>query len=440
MSLLKIAVGLGASSLLIFVFVLGMTYAATLTMSQELPSLTWFRSAVDAGTAAGRESSIRAPCDAGSTLTVSNGVATASALLDQMTGFARLAGTNGGLGHRVFMVSSLEDRREPGGHGPAGSLREALWNAKQESGGWITFSSDLPGERRIDLEFALFVPSNTTIDGGCHGLSLTTPSSSVLVVDNVQNVVLTRLRLEQRGPVLKGRGDCVSGSYADRVWIAFNFLQRCEDGLVDFGMRNYSLDKPARVTVAFNHFRDHEKDMLLATYDCAVAPKSANCTDQWKAPWTWQGGVQATLQGNLFDGTSQRHPRLAGMAYAHLIDNVIAFASVERRPGEFGAAYGSFAGAGSRLFAQNNLYIPLGHRGNRVQAIMATDGQSGTRLDGNLIMGDATVDETEPQSVPPSPYELHPVADWKDPARGIACAAAKVGPEGLGGGASAVCH
>lgn len=402
--------------------------------ADEPASLGWFRAAVDRGLAdVGRLAKAEAACDDASDPAVENGVARRSAVLDRMTGFAKQAGTTGGLGRKVFVVTTLQDARERGGTGPAGSLREALFLARREGGGWISFSGDL-ADRRIDLVFALFVPSNVTIDGGCRGMAISTPGTSVLVVKDVENVVITRLRIEQRAPFNKGRGDCVSGSGSDRLWVAFNTIRRCEDGLLDFGVTSYSPDKPARATIAFNHFKDHEKDILLATYDCAGERAGGlGCDRRLQAPWTWNGGVQATLEGNVFDATSQRHPRLAGHAYAHMVDNVVGFAPVEREPGTFGATYGSYAGAGSRLFAQNNLYVALdvGRSNARRKAIRAEPGQSATRLEGNVLLGEADMDESGADLVPPPPYDLGPSYSWKDPAAVIACAAARVGPEGF---------
>ena len=382
-------------------------------------SPAWVRDAIDRGLEQGSANEV---CDARA-LKAENGVAVSSDILRHMEGFAKVANTTGGLGRPVYTVTSVEDHRLRDQSGPPGSLREALWKARQSGGGWIVFSDQLP-QRQIALESGLQLPRNTTIDGGCKGFTLTVDRGGTDLTMKEDNNIVVRMRLEQRAPFVHGHGDCINGNGADRLWIAFNALRRCENILVDIGTRNYSPTKAIRSTVAYNILQDHEKDMLFATYDCEA--DHVGCENQLRVPWTWQGGVQTTVQGNVFDSTSQRHPRLAGQSYAHLIDNVIAFAPFERAAGEFGPAYGSYAGDGSRMLVTNNLYIAPDHSG--LKAVRAEQGKGATRLIGNVLLGGPSVDETGGDLVSDPPYELRPSMYWQNAAAAVTCAAARVGP------------
>lgn len=394
---------------------------------QRTDSMAWFVEAVNIGQTELADNGGR--CESQGDQASDGQNVRAFNLIKFMTGFAREAGTTGGLGKPLFLVTNLEDKHDRmERNAPSGSLREAMEKARQAGGGWIMLSDDILGERRINLSQHLFVPSNTTLDGGCHGLTLTTPDTSVLVLRGVDNVILTRLNIEQRGPVRPGIGDCINISDTDRVWVAFNMLRRCEDGLVDVGVED-ARARPIRVTIAFNHFAEHDKDILLASYDCKADPARVGCGDALPAPWDWRLGMQITLQGNLFDRTGQRHPRLAGLVYAHLLDNIIAFQPFRRANGRQGAAYGSFAGAGSRLLVENNLYVPLTEQ-RGAKAVWAEVGRSAVRLVANTIIGSATTVETQETLVPPPPYRMERKLDFSDPTRAVACAASRVRPTG----------
>jgi pectate lyase len=279
-----------------------------------------------------------------------------------------------------------------------------------------------------------------TLDGGCSGITLTAaPDISILMVGSRDsNLIVARLQFEKHDPTPpNSSGDCISvGQDADRVWIAWNSLRNCGDGAVDITQSRAS-NTPTRVTVAFNRFAQHDKVMLNATLECFRPERTPDCVAPLERGWNWSRGVQVTLQGNVFLGTGQRHPRMAGLAYTHMLDNVVAFRPFLRTSGESSASYGSFVGAGARGLFENNLYLPLGahsrHRaitsnGDLGVAPSRFDGGGAVRAVGNVALRQASVEERHPELVPLPPYQLSPRRHFSNPERGARCALALSGP------------
>ncbi len=181
--------------------------------------------------------------------------------------------------------------------------------------------------------------------------------------------------------------------------------------------------------------------MLVTALKCispGVAPDA--CVDELDRGWDWSRGTQVTLHGNVFLRTGQRHPRMAGSAYLHMVDNVVAFLPVRRPDGTFGASYGTFVGGGSRAVVTNNLYVPLiekrasfavssaetAPRANQV----SSEGRGAMRAEGNVVIGTAVVDQRRMELVPPPPYDLRPARDFAgDPQRAARCALLLTGPD-----------
>jgi pectate lyase len=378
------------------------------------------------------------PADAG--LTVENGVAKASTLLDDMAGFAKLADTTGGLGRPVLTVTSTADGPPPFGMpAPAGSLRATAEQARKSGGAWIVFSPELGPSPRIDLNRTLKVPGNTTIDGGCGHVTITTtdPYTILAVGDGQSNIVVTRLYLEQRPPIVSEDGDCMTVTHdVDRVWIAHNALRKCGDGLIDIVQK--APGPAARITVAYNRFSDHDKDMGIGNCPAIAMPES-HCNDVATLPWSWDKGLQVTLQDNLFAGTGGRHPRIAGLTYVHMIDTVVGYQRALRSTGKFGIAYGTYVGGGARFFPQNDLYVSLD--GADKGAIFSAetpgvsaegkDGPASMRLQDVTVLGGARADERRSDLTPAPPYALTPRLDFKTrPWEAVSCLSQMVGPDG----------
>ncbi|UVO51099.1 hypothetical protein M0208_11425 [Sphingomonas sp. SUN019] len=262
-------------------------------------------------------------------------------------GFAKIAGTTGGAGYPQIRVTSDKDNG-------AGSLRVAARAAAAAGGGRIMF--DLPaGARRIDLQSTLRLPSNLTLDGGCGGVTITSAGRySALMLVDAKNVAILGLRIHQIGPAAAQKGDCISvRGESDRVWIAYNQLTRCGDGLIDI-TRAPRAGSATRVTIAFNRFADHDKAIGIGTTDCA---RDAECPDYAHRPWRWNEGIQVTLQNNLFLNTGQRHPRVSGLAFVHFVNNVVIYRRFRRPDGTLGASYGTFVGSGARALIERNVYV-----------------------------------------------------------------------------------
>ncbi len=368
---------------------------------------------------------------------VADGVVRGSSLLDAMAGFALTSATTGGMGRPLLTVTSTgTDPRDPT------TLPGAVRAATRNGGGWIVF--DLPADQRtIKLERVLTLPSNVTLDGGCSGVTVTNDGpQSILRVDQ-PNVIVTRLTLRQDQTV-SGEGDCLTvRNAADRIWVAYNDFRKCGDGQLDI-TQGPNQPNATRVTVAYNRFSDHVSSMLIATLECNARNHADWCDRPFERAWDWSSGVQATLQGNLFDGTAQRHPRLSGRVYAHMVDNVVAFEGEMRPNGRRGASYGVLVGVGARLYADNNLFIALDPQGSN-RAIYSAETPGAESLDegpgsafvrGAVLEGGAIADARRSDMTPVPPYNLTPHADFADRAVAVACAGKRAGVNGLG----AVCN
>jgi pectate lyase len=297
-----------------------------------------------------------APC-ASDGVTISSGRVVRAEIYDRMTGFARSAGTVGGLGRPRFLVSRGDD---PSGAAQKGSLRWAVAQAASTGGGWIAFAPELRGAT-IALNSPLRLVSNVTLDGGCAMPRLVgTARGSLLYLRGSRNVVVTRLRLEQRGG--GSDGDCITVSHgADRLWLAFLRLRQCRDGLID--VTRDGVPGPMRVTISNNRFSDHDKAMLVAG---ARLPTACGAL---KSP------IQLTVARNIFYETGQRHPRANGDAFVHLHDKVIALSPRSRADGTQSGAYGTLAAEGAQIVAERTLYIPP--PGNRKYRLLATTTDGG---------------------------------------------------------------
>lgn len=368
-----------------------------------------------------------ATCRTGDGVTVTGGRVVAARPFDRMQGFARVAGTTGGLRRRFIPVWRADD-----GEG-AGTLRAAVAVARREGGGWVGFAPSMPTGQEIALRAPLRMSANMTIDGGCVAPLITAlPTASILYVQRVQNVVVLRLRLSHRGPRIDGKlgGDCITVSHgADRVWIAYNELSRCTDGLID--ITQSGVDAPMRVTVAHNYLHDHDKAMLISGDHCQDTRTSCDAVPL--TPRTPDRGVQATLQANVFLNTGQRHPRASGRAFVDVSDDIVAYRPQRRTDGTSGGSYGAFAANGSRLLIRNALYLAMAPAAAQ-RAVMAVEPASpgAVRLDGLVTLpATSTATAASPTLVAAPAYVLDPQPRFAaDPATAIACIVAAAGTGG----------
>ncbi|WP_376092716.1 hypothetical protein ACE7GA_24180 [Roseomonas sp. CCTCC AB2023176] len=227
------------------------------------------------------------------------------------------------------------------------------------TGGWIVFDEGLTG-RTIRLSATLRLPSDTTLDGGCRGVTITAaPRTTILRLSGVENVVVRGLSFvkEPYSDVGEPTGDAIglAGRF-DRIAILNNDFSRCGDGCVDA-----ISDQPGetmRVLVALNRFSRHNKVMLIGSLVCSGDRRPAACA----APLDYLDGafrpsLRLTLLANLFEETSQRHPKAISGAFVRSVANLILL-----RPTAYGnatqsALYGAAAASGGLLLAEGDVVV-----------------------------------------------------------------------------------
>jgi hypothetical protein len=420
-------------------------------------------------------------------------------------------GVNGGANYATYTVENTGDTDATHPYGVPGSLRAQITAAGKAGGGWIIFDPIKGGT--ITLNKTLYLPSNVTVDGGCQNIKITnaiscgtsghpstvcTPenchncSQTLFAIIDATNVVVANLQFapdprvtfaydlnvnpatRQPYGVIES-GDCMTISSRDPtqevngIWIAHNSFTRCHDGLLDITQNNYDFTaaqtfKPTAVTIAFNHFiAPHDKDGGFGTGTCETYnPKTnipAYCNldparhGSTLRAWDPHNGIQVTLQGNLYDLTSARHPRTGGVTYVHMVDNIIgyekaAFPNTTNSAtlnGSFTYAetYGTYAGGGSRIYGDNNLYISAAQDyaryyaiGTSVSTAATSDGLGSTNMKNTVVLpAGAPVDgmrnpqlTAAPAVVAPQTYAaITPKLNFGNPSSAITCLAAHVG-------------
>jgi hypothetical protein len=394
-------------------------------------------------------------------------------LLTGVYGFAAAAKTNGGAGSRkTYVVDKTIDDASV-----AGTLRWAVAQAAQNGGGWITFA-DLK-QNWISLKNFIALPSNITIDGGCQGVKIqtlvttsqcrkdmvagvsrvvcappecTSCSPAIFVINGTSNIVITNLHMKPdpsalfpwettTGSVAES-GDCISVNRddahpgTDRIWIAYNTFEQCHDGLVDITDNSTSDPRalpPFRLTVAFNHFVTHDKDMGVNGGLCpppgyvGVPPWCTLFPGGSPAPQTQSEahGVLLTLQGNLFDATAARHPRVEGLVYLHMVDNIVAYQKFPFNMTTDGKWLGTTIMAqsagtevlgGGRVYGRNNFYFALDaatYLTAPITVAHAPDGLFRGIIDNGAANTDSPHAHLLPAGAPIGDYKVN--ADWVGP-------------------------
>ncbi len=238
------------------------------------------------------------------------------------------------------------------------------------------------------------VPSNTTLIGVAPGAGFVNGSLSVA---NVSQVVIRNLALRnpcdvnprwdpKDGP--KGNWnslfDAITVSNARHVWIDHNSftdapgtddkhpvengkLKQCHDGALDI---NQASDL---VSVTYNHFALHEKNMLIGSSDRAVGD---------------QGHLRVTLKGNLFEHVAERAPRVR-YGQIHLLNNYYVG---DRKHPVYGHGYSVGAAHASRIISDANAFDIAGATSCR-QVVRDPGASPGIFSDkGSLLNGTALAD------------------------------------------------
>jgi pectate lyase len=209
-----------------------------------------------------------------------------SSLLKYREGYGREA--TGGTGGKVVIVSSPEDA------GP-GTLREALSRAKAQT--WIRFGRDM----KVELKSQLRVPSNVTVDGRGHEVTLLDYGFGVY---GKSNVILTHLTIDGRLRTFTQAVDIANDSR--NVWIDHLDLSRFAARLVN--VKNGSTD----VTVSWVKFHDDDKVMLVNNIT----------SENLFANFDRDVVARVTMHHNYFVDTVQRNPR-AQFGTVHLYNNLL---------------------------------------------------------------------------------------------------------------------
>ena len=158
---------------------------------------------------------------------------------------------------------------------------------------WITFERS----GKIKLKDNIRLPSNSTVDGRGHEITI---EKGGLYVNRVENVLITHLQIK------KATDDAINIKYeSKKVWINHVSLEDSEDGLID--ITRGSTD----VTVSWCRFDNHSKVMLISGGHESVIDKN----------------IRVTIHHNFFNETYSRHPRLR-RGKVHAFNNL--FRKVER--------------------------------------------------------------------------------------------------------------
>lgn len=382
-------------------------------------------------------------------LTVVGSKVMGAELIDEIDGFAKEAGTTGGLGGELAVVTSAADYDPAAGDAAVpGTLRAAVLRAERERIPlWIRFSPALGSTLKITFKTDLRLPDNVTIDGTCTNVMFETASDKGLVyILGKKNIIIARVAFHKTGyasgPRQQRSALRVNGLF-DRIAVVHSDFSECGDGCLDITVSpGRPLPQSARITVSYNRFADHDKTMLFGTIDCGLPSLPACDAAYLAARRDTAPALFLTLQGNLFLRTAQRHPRVFGSAMAHLVNNAIAYSALPREHRTWSAAYGTFVVNAGRAYIQSNVYLPLtggalAHSPRNVWTVNRRAGgrdevgvEGYIRLEGNISDGRGTFSDNQPHSVPtPSYVHALPVLklDALSPEQAIGCIAARAG-------------
>lgn len=200
--------------------------------------------------------------------------------------------TTGGAGGQELHVTSAADSITS----PApGTLRHALSTPGPK---WIVFDSDF----RIQFQGPMNVPSNTTIDGRGHDVTLTGHGVAGLHLYDTDNVVIENLTFQDFGDVSRtaqnDQADAIDIQRSSRVWIDHCTLSHVGDKLI-------SVEEGGRgLTISWNHFYDQEQTVQIGAMMTAMQDVSST----------------VTMYDNYFDHVGYRLP-LVLYGKAHVYNN-----------------------------------------------------------------------------------------------------------------------
>jgi pectate lyase len=380
-------------------------------------------------------------------LTIRDGRVTAAAVIDEIVGFAKSAGTTGGLGGEFVVVTNAGDY-DPAKGEPviAGSLRAAIAKATQsKTPAWIVFKVG-----KIVVKATFRLPDNVTLDGSCSDVTFESPVNvGQVYVFGTKNVIVHRLTFHKTGyESTADEGDSESAirlnGLFDRVAILHNQLSECGDGCIDITTSpRKPLPAAARVTVAYNRIEKHDKTMLFGTFTCGEKGLPACDSNYVKANRDLPPAFQLTLVGNLFVRTAQRHPRVFGHVMADVVNNIFALAPLPRADGSFSDGYAIFVSNAARALLERNAFVLLSKKWAPHRAVwtvttpgasrMPEDAVGFIRLSHNIATAKVVMGENEPAMVGEPDYRgrmrVLPM-EQMSAEQAVACIAARAGVYG----------
>ena len=119
-------------------------------------------------------------------------------------------------------------------------------------------------------------------------------SGGGLNLSNVTNIIIKNLLFTD------SNDDAINIEGSSNILIENNDLREAKDGLIDIKKQSDF------ITIAWNHFTDHEKTCLLSSSDSDKDDKDH---------------LRVTYHHNFFDGTSGRHPRVRFSKLTHVYNN-----------------------------------------------------------------------------------------------------------------------
>jgi pectate lyase len=370
----------------------------------------------------------------------SNGLVTADPRPSRVEGDA--SGVTGGLNRPLYLVTSTEDPDTARTRGTPGTLRGAV-EAARATGGWIAFDPRLNGQT-LRLSATLRLPSDITIDGGCGGVTIiAAPRTTSFLVANATNILIRGLRFTKDPYVdtVDRANDAIGlTAHFDRIAILHNAFERCGDGCLDIVPKD-PRNTQARVTVAFNHFANHNKVMLVGTLTCYIDRAAPGCDD----PLANLSGPMApflrlTLQANVFEATAQRQPKVVSNAFVHSVNNLIVLGATRYPNGRDSAVYAGAAATGGILAAEGDIVVnPTGRPRVGAGPVSALRGgeedgresDGAVALRGNVGIGPVTMQEHRAEVARAlRPDAVNFVDPVPDPVRVAACLLRVAGPGG----------
>lgn len=289
---------------------------------------------------------------------------TMAADLSGRYGYALQQNITGGAGKPVFKVDNVSMDATV-----SGSLLWAIAQANAGTGGQIIFSTDGP--------MRLFVTKNIVVNGA--NITIDAPGRNVTIVAprdiniirmgndapaRADNIILRRLKFDRVGrhilesgdPEGKTPGDAINAfpHRCNKIWIDQCTVSGNDDGCIDFAASTALPGAtPCYIEISRCKLRSDEKVMLLGS----TAPLN-DPAPSWAPTAVDEPRIlYATLYENYCEGTAQRHPRSASLAYVHSVGNVMVLQRKRREDGVLSAAHGPYATTGGHILSERDLIL-----------------------------------------------------------------------------------